>query len=411
MAVSRDRGGAGHGSVATAELPALTALRGIAALTVVFYHASFLAHNHAGGAPPVLWQRGYLAVDLFFLLSGFVLTHVYGGRLAGARHWRTVGGFLWARFCRLYPASLFTVAVYVVLYALGRLDSPAGFSFETQLTASLLLMQVPWLHNIWVNGPSWSISAELYAYLLFPFVVPVMLRLKRPAAMALGIALLIGVTADHMIFSHEQQDWGWGALLRALPEFAIGVLAYRAYSEGLFRTFWEKDTTLLVVTAAIISASFAGVSDGLTVLLLLALLLAAVSNSGRLAGLLNARPLRWLGDVSYSVYIFQSVPLMVMVGHSKTLVALGLGGVRFEVIGVLLALGSGVLVHRRVDLPARAALRRLPARLAAVAAARRNSRSSAVFAEVESHCLPVMAGLVAGQPKKSPTGSPGQARE
>jgi peptidoglycan/LPS O-acetylase OafA/YrhL len=378
MAVSRDRGGAGHRSVAAAELPALTALRGIAALAVVFYHASFLAHNHAEGAPPMICGRGYLAVDLFFLLSGFVLTHVYGGRLAGARRWRMVGGFLWARFCRIYPASLFTVAVYVALHAFGRLDYPAGLPFETQLTAALLLMQVPWLSTLWVNPPAWSISAELYAYLLFPFVVPVMLRLKRPWAMALGIAVLIEVAADHMIFSHEQQDWGWGALLRALPEFAAGVLAYRAYSEGLFRTFWEKDATLLGVTAAIIAAPFAGLSDGPTVLLLLALLLAAVSNSGRLARLLNAGPLRWLGDVSYSVYIFQSIPLMVIVGHSGRLVALGLGGVRFEAIGVLLALGSGVLVHRRVDLPARAALRRLPARLAAIATARRNSRSATV---------------------------------
>jgi peptidoglycan/LPS O-acetylase OafA/YrhL len=378
MGMPQDLTNASHGRVAAVELPALTALRGIAALAVVFFHASFMASHYAGGAPPVVWRRGYLAVDLFFLLSGFVLTHVYGGRFAGARRWRTVGEFLWARFCRIYPASLFTVAVYLVLYALGTLDYTAGSSFEAQLSASLLLMQVPWLHNIWLNPPSWSISAELYAYLLFPFVVPVMLRLKRPAAIALGIAILTGVAVDHMIFTHDQQDWGWGALIRALLEFVAGVLAYRAYSEGLFRTFWERDATLLGVTAAIIAAFFAGVSDGLIVPLLLALLLAAVGNTGHMAGLLNARPLRWLGDVSYSVYIFQAVPLMVIVGHSGTLVALGLGGVRFEALGVLLALGGGVLVHRRVDLPARAALRRLPARLAAIAAARRNSNSAAV---------------------------------
>ncbi len=328
MGVSQDRTDAGQGRVAAAELPALTVLRGISALAVVFFHASFLAHNHAGGVPPAIWQRGYLAVDLFFFLSGFVLTHVYAGRLAGARRWRTVGGFFWARFCRIYPASLFTIAVYLLLYALGRLGFPADFSFKTQLITSLLLMQVPWLHDISVNGPSWSISAELYAYLLFPFVVPIILRLKHPAAIALGIALLIGVAIEHMIYTPTA---GWIALLRALPEFAVGVLAYRTYSERLFRTFWD---------------------------------------SGRMAGLLNARPLRWLGDISYSVYIFQMVPFMLIVRHSGTLVAHGLGGVWFEAIGVLLALGGGVLVHRRVDLPARAALRRLPGRMAAIAAAR-----------------------------------------
>jgi peptidoglycan/LPS O-acetylase OafA/YrhL len=377
MGVSQDRTDAGQVRVAAAELPALTALRGIAALAVVFFHASFLAHNHAGGVPPAIWQRGYLAVDLFFFLSGFVLTHVYARRLAGARRWRTVGGFFWARFCRIYPASLFTIAVYLLLYALGRLGFPADFSFKTQLIASLLLMQVPWLHDISLNGPSWSISAELYAYLLFPFVVPIILRLKQPAAIALGIALLIGVAIGHMIITPTA---GWIALLRALPEFAVGVLAYRAYSERLFRTFWEKDATLLGVMAMTVATCFVDLTDGPIVILLLALLLAAVSNSGRMAGLLNARPLRWLGDISYSVYIFQMVPFMLIVRHSGTLVAYGLGGVWFEAIGVLLALGGGVLVHRRVDLPARAALRRLPGRMAAIAAARRNSQSTAVRA-------------------------------
>ena len=69
------------------ELPALTSLRGLAALTVVFYHASFLALNYADGGPPMLWRRGYLAVDLFFLLSGFVLTRIpqmdWAGRTEG----------------------------------------------------------------------------------------------------------------------------------------------------------------------------------------------------------------------------------------------------------------------------------------------------------------------------------------
>jgi peptidoglycan/LPS O-acetylase OafA/YrhL len=95
-----------------------------------------------------------------------------------------------------------------------------------------------------------------------------------------------------------------------------------------------------------------------------ALLLASVCNSGRLAGILNAKPLRWLGEVSYSVYIFQILPLMVAVSLSQALVAYGFGGSRFEAIAALFVIGSGVLVHRCVDLPVRAALRRLPDRVA-----------------------------------------------
>ncbi len=137
---------ASRGTAAPVELPALTALRGLAALTVLFYHGSFLAFRFAGGERRGL-ARGNLAVDLFFLLSGFVLSHVYGSRLGPGRSWRAVGKFLWARFCRIYPASLFTVAVFVLQYTIGRLVWPAGVSFKAQLTAALLLMQVPWLRR------------------------------------------------------------------------------------------------------------------------------------------------------------------------------------------------------------------------------------------------------------------------
>jgi peptidoglycan/LPS O-acetylase OafA/YrhL len=364
--------GASREAATPVELPALTALRGLAALAVLFSHDSFVAYHFAGGALPGIWRYGLLAVDLFFFLSGFVLTHVYGSRLGGEWSWRAVGKFLWARFCRIYPASLFTIAVFVLAFTAGRLQFPAGASLPKQIVASLLLMQVPWLDDIVVNSPSWSVSAELYAYLLFPFVVPMILRLKTSTAAVLGVALLIGIAIDHIIFSHQEQLSGWGALIRALPEFTAGVFAYRSYSERLFRTIWEKDVTLIGVIAMIIAACFAGGPDSLIVMLMLALLLASVCNSGRIAGVLNTRPLRWLGEVSYSVYIFQALPLMLAMGISGVLVAHGFAGIRFEAIAALLALGGGVLVHRCIDVPVRAALRRLPDRAMALAAAYRS---------------------------------------
>ena len=170
LAISRSwlaRATAGSSPDARRELPSLTPLRGIAAMAVLLYHSSFLAYHFGGGAPPGICRRGYLAVDLFFFLSGFVLTHVYGSRLAANRDWAAIGRFLWARFCRIYPAALFTTAVYILKHLIGQFDMPAGISFKTQLIAALFLFQVPWLDNIVINGPSWSISAEWYSYLFF----------------------------------------------------------------------------------------------------------------------------------------------------------------------------------------------------------------------------------------------------
>jgi peptidoglycan/LPS O-acetylase OafA/YrhL len=344
------------------ELPALTSLRGIAALVVVLFHSSYYAFHFAGGGPPWLWRRGYLAVDLFFILSGFVLAHVYGYRLTKEQSWLTIGKFLWARFCRIYPASLFTTGVFVLAFTLGKLPFPAGVSFREQLIAALLLMQVPWLGEVVINSPSWSISAECYAYLLFPFVALIIFRLTGGIAVTVSIALLTVIAV-----SGPQGVSGWDALGRALPEFTVGILAYRSYKERFFRKIWEKDATLIITGTVMIAAYLAGLSDGLMVVLLVPLLLASVCNSGKMAGMLKAAPLRWLGEVSYSVYIFQILPFMVAVSLAGTLVAYGLDGFRFEVIAALFAIASGVLVHRCVDVPARAVLRGLPDRLRAFA--------------------------------------------
>jgi peptidoglycan/LPS O-acetylase OafA/YrhL len=345
------------------ELPGLTPLRGLAALAVLLYHSSIYAFKFAGGAPPWAWRRGSLAVDLFFFLSGFVLTHVYERRFAEDRSWRVAGRFLWTRFSRIYPASLFTTLVFVLAFTLGNLPFPADTSFTKELVASLLLVQVPWLGEPVINSPSWSISAEWYAYLMFPFVAVLILKLRNRLAAVVFMALLVEIVLYHTIFTYRQHAWGWGALVRALPEFTAGIFAYRYYRDRLFQKFWEKDAVLIAVAATIAAACLVGAPDSVSVILLLALLLASVSNAGRVAGILNARPLRWLGEVSYSVYIFQMLPFLVAVSLAGTLVAHGVIGFRFEVVAALFALGCGVLVHRCVDLPARGALRRLPDRM------------------------------------------------
>jgi peptidoglycan/LPS O-acetylase OafA/YrhL len=360
---------------AAPELSALTSLRGIAAMVVVLFHSSNLAFNVAGGGQPWIWRRGYLAVDLFFLLSGFILAHVYGRRVAEKKSWNTIGRFFWARFCRIYPASLFTIAIFVLQYATGRLPFPPGVSFKAQLIAALLLMQVPWLDEVVINGPSWSISAECYAYLLFPVVVATIWRLRAWAAATIIVIVLIAIA----ISGTQTQVCGWGALGRALPEFMVGLLIYRCYSERLFCKIWEKDIILIVIGLMIIWACLTDVSDGLVVILLAALLLASASNSGPMSRILTARPLRWLGEASYSVYIFQMLPFMAATTLSGILVAHGLGGFRFEAITALFAIGSGAIVHRCVDVPARAALRRLPDRMMAFAVGGRTSNTRPIL--------------------------------
>ena len=358
------------------ELPAVTSLRGLAALTVLLFHGSNLALAYAPGTNMGsvllnIWSRGYLAVDLFFFLSGFVLTHVYGGRLAHERNWRVVGGFLWARFCRIYPASAFAASICALQFILGKVPFPAGVSFQGQLICSLTLMQVPWLDPILLNPPSWSISAEFYAYLMFPFLVPLLLRLRTSAAVALGVALLTAIAVSNQGFDDYHRGSGWPVLIRSVPEFTVGILAYRCYSLRVFGSFWKDDTTLAGVTALIVAAGVMQAADGVIIMLLLGLLMACVGNAGRLSRFIEVRPLRSLGEVSYSVYIFQAPIFILLASLADPLVAYGYSRAWFALLSAPVVLGGGVLVHRCVDVPARAMLRRLPDRAMAFAAAYR----------------------------------------
>jgi peptidoglycan/LPS O-acetylase OafA/YrhL len=364
------------------ELPALTSLRGLAALTVLLFHASSLALGYTGGADTgfallKIWSRGYLAVDLFFILSGFVLTHVYGNLLTEDRTWRAVGRFLWARFCRIYPASAFAAGVCALQLTLGKVQFPEAVSFKAQLIGNLTLMQVPWLDPILLNPPSWSISAEFYAYLMFPFLVPVMLRLKTPAVLGIGAALLTAIAVAHG-FDGYDRGAGWPALIRALPEFAAGIVAYRCYSQRFLRRFWQNDATIAGIIALTVAACFMGASDGAVVMLLLGLLMASVCNAGRLNRLIDARPLRWLGEISYSVYIFQASLFILVTQIGHVMAPHGLGGAWLVSLAVPLALASGAIVHRCVDKPARAMLRELPDRVMARAATYRRARPGTV---------------------------------
>ena len=191
-------------------------------------------------------------------------------------------------------------------------------------------------------------------------MVPIIARLKGRAAAITCVALLVVVAIDHTIVGQEQQRVsGWGALLRAWPEFMVGILVYRFYSEGHFRRVGGAMPRSSPYSRRLPSLVSRTPPDGVIVVLLVPLLLASVGNSGRTTGMLNARPLRWLGDISYSVYIFQMTAFAIPVTFAGVLVASGWGGYRFQAITILTAIGCGALVHRCIDVPMRVALRGL----------------------------------------------------
>ncbi|MWV26543.1 acyltransferase family protein [Erythrobacter sp. GH3-10] len=297
-------------------LAALTGLRGIAAWFVVLYHARLSLAEWMPGAGIAIAAKGYLAVDLFFMLSGFVMWLNYGARLrqqglAGAP------AFWWRRVTRIWPlhgAVLGALVVFaLVLLATGR--DMANYPFA-QLPLHLLLIQNWGLTaELSWNHPAWSISAELGAYLLFPLAVAAARwEEMRPAALVAGVAgaalALHGVFALAGAETLGEQIPRLG-LVRCIIQFGIGMMLANLWLAWRDR---RGRAMACAIVAALASAALwlFELPETLVIpLALAAMLLALALDSGPVARVLSVRPLVWLGDVSYATYLVH-FPLLII---------------------------------------------------------------------------------------------------
>lgn len=286
-----------------ADLKPITALRFGAALWVAVYA---FWENLAGAGQSGLVSKGYLGVELFFVLSGFILSHVYLAQ-AGEKRF-SYGRFLWARVARVYPLHIAT------LLAVGLLAGAAivaGMSVDgnvlswSSLPANLLMVHAWGLAPVagW-NHPSWSISAEWFAYLCFPAFAFVFWRLRdKPVVAVLGAAAFLAT----LYFAFEQ--WAgfslteatirWGAL-RIVPCFALGCALYLMYRKAPLKAPALTSGLFLVL---MLGSAWLGLWDAITVLLAGGLILSLASLPNERAGWLASKPAVYLGEISYSVYM------------------------------------------------------------------------------------------------------------
>lgn len=328
-------------------LAGLDGLRGLAACAVAFgFHAKFL---FAEGALPAgtggfigdwLRSSGWMAVDLFFVLSGFVFAHVYLGAGAPARgSWRS---FVVARVARLYPLHLLTLLF--CLLALSHLPGNTVLAFAGHLAMGQALVQPA---GYTFNGPSWSITIEALCYALFAAGLWGGAALLRAITLAGLAAGLVGVA----VYAHGAEVTTPAALARGLLGFFFGQALWRGRAH-LARIPSPVLAGVLLGALCINPAPFSPVLP-LTLLGWPAALLLAL----RLR-VMTARPLLWLGDRSYAIYLIH-MPLIDSVYHS-TRGGLPGGSVTVLAAHVTLAVITLILADlswRRVELPAREAIR------------------------------------------------------
>lgn len=354
------------------ELRALTSVRGIAAWWVVLFH---LRLSMDWLPRPVLEvaARGYLAVDFFFLLSGFVIwwssvDRIRQGGLAA------VPAFLQRRVARIWPLHLallgFAVALALLLWATGRPD-PGLFPLD-QLPWNILLIQNWGLSDelVW-NVPAWSISCELAAYLAFPLLALAIdwRRVPTPVLLAVIAALFVLL---HLLYAslgawqlgHEITRIGvWRCLIEFAAGSAVAALWLRWRAQPLVPGF---------IAAVAMLAAFtlwaAGVPETLAVPFAFAAgLLALALSCGAARHPLEGRALHYLGEISYATYLCH---FLLWFAFKLAFVRDALSVPAWQVaLFAALTLAASALLYHGVERPAQRLVNRL--RLPGMARARR----------------------------------------
>jgi peptidoglycan/LPS O-acetylase OafA/YrhL len=367
------------------EIDQLTGLRGVAALWVFAFHVSdWLGRLQPGARGISRWlgSAGFLGVDLFFVLSGFVIALNYAASdlHSSAPYCR----YLWKRLARLYPVHLFALALVGALqavYAILELGLfPRAWFTQSGLVATLLLtngwaMPIPKAWNI----VSWSVSCEWAAYLLFPLAALLANAMRSQRSILLLIVSLF-VLLGHVVWTgHSSGTMAYG-MPRVAAGFVAGVLLHRLWQlRGLEQDARNGRLALMALATLLAGGSvLASLGSSRLALALLPILACPVvyglaSSAGPLCRVLATPASLWAGRVSYSFYMVHLTVLNAVGSPLRILGAFedGTSAVAAAVAALLLA---GLLAHwtyTRIESPCRRALTRFSLRdLRAIAAGR-----------------------------------------
>lgn len=301
-------------ALGSGEIRSFTGLRGIAAVLVMLYHFAPLAPRGTLPAGRFL-ANGYLCVDLFFILSGFVLAYAQADHAADRFTPRSHAAFLLARIARIYPLYA-VVALASAAQLLARPDHVAVAPLLGQLLLNLLMVQ-SWGLAGSLEGAAWSVSSEWCAYLLFPLLLGITVLSSRRDAWLAGllaavVLVILARSAGPFRFAGQARSGPLdlysaaspAPLLRCLAEFSLGLLAFRV-AAWLARTraaAWCGPAALIVV-ALLLAALCAPRLDLAVVALFVLLIITLAQRRGALSVALGSLVPHRLGRWSYSIYL------------------------------------------------------------------------------------------------------------
>lgn len=351
-----------------AEIKSLTGLRGFAALYVVAFH--FFIGQQFTNPLTTLLAHGYLAVDIFFVLSGFVMTLTYAHIFQDGYSLRSNLQFLAKRIARVYPLYLVGSICAFFLIRDGLLEPPHA-SLKLALVWNLLMVQ-SWGITQSLDGPGWSISTEWAAYLLFPIFLLLLVerRIGRWFASFFSLGTLIFLIFFPLSRAHavspaallDIHDSRYALpVLRCLSEFILGMLAYKASTMPLGARFARLTWLHTLLAIAIFAFLMRPDTDLLVVCLIPPLLVGLACGHSAAARMLSSKPFETAGRYSYSIYLIHTLlyGLMGRIHHKVNALGLHHGQTVAALIGFALTIPLAALAYQLIERPGRTFIRHL----------------------------------------------------
>ncbi|HZW23103.1 acyltransferase [Noviherbaspirillum sp.] len=364
-------------------IKSIEGVRGLAALLVALYHLKIGSEYFS------LIRNGYLFVDLFFVLSGFVICAAYGDAMRSGADLRQ---FIWRRIGRLFPLLVFSTVVFVlgsnaIVLAkklavsaghAGLLNNPGALEYLVP-TAGEILATLTFTHSLGLfdelilNTPSWSISVEFYTYLLFALVCLLLTGAGRIVLLAvLSLAGLI-ISAWASVNIHDciaakgclslTYDFG---LARSIHSFCLGALAF--YSSRILKMNIPaiQITVMFALFLLLTLVDYVSIAAFAFPVAFAALVLSLSKDSGPLADALKPGLFQVLGQRSYSIYLMHMPLLLIFENLTKRVSGL-VSSITVLVAYVLVLYVISGWTYRFVEAPMRDWFNRLVVRKPAVA--------------------------------------------
>jgi peptidoglycan/LPS O-acetylase OafA/YrhL len=346
-------------------LDTLTAFRGLLAMWVVLHHYNFdfKMHKFDFSFFEPITSKGYYAVGGFFILSGFIVSCAYLNMLSKFNFKNTLKFFV-LRLVRIYPIHIVTILFYVFAVYVFKLKI-----LETSFTGMDFVYNILLIHawgfckDFSWNGPSWTLSAEWFLYLTFPFVAILFSKLK-----GLKTNILLIVTIILFEYFIKTQDLSqvnffyFHGVVRGFFQFLYGVILFNIYSifpkKNILYDYISILTFLSLLLVVYFSAdqildihAYYSNQDMLIMLLMAGLVFSLSKCNGLILKIFNSKFLQRLGLISYSIYMVHTPIGQVM--QSLFISNNIKNNLFFMPLYVLLVLVVADVTYRYVEAPTR----------------------------------------------------------